>query len=55
MVSKLVWVGMAVGSTLCGFLPVLWGEDTFSVAGVVCSVLGGLVGIYCGYQLGQRF
>jgi hypothetical protein len=54
-VSKktLVWIGMIVGSTTGGFIPILWGGDVISFAAVILSTIGGLVGIWFGYRFGE--
>jgi len=44
---------MFVGSTLGNMLPMLWGGDAISVSGVLLSLVGGAVGIWVGYRLGQ--
>ena len=44
---------MFVGSTLGNMLPMLWGGDAISVSGVLLSLVGGVVGIWVGYRLGQ--
>ena len=48
--KRLIWIGMAVGSTAGGFLPNLWGASVLSIAGFVCSGLGGLFGIWIAYK-----
>ena len=53
MQKKFVWIGMFVGSTLGNMLPMLWGGDAISVSGVLLSLVGGVVGIWVGYRLGQ--
>ena len=42
----------ACGSTVGGLVPALWGGDTFSMAGVLLSTVGGALGIWAGYRLG---
>ena len=42
--------GVMIGSTIGGFIPSLWGADIFSLSGVFCTALGGIVGIYIGYR-----
>jgi len=44
---------MFVGSTLGGLLPSLWGADAFSGSSLVFSAMGGALGIYAGFKLGQ--
>jgi hypothetical protein len=36
-----------------GYLPALWGGDLLSMTGVVLSGVGGVVGIWLGYRLGE--
>jgi len=54
MTRKIIWIGMIVGSTIGNMLPLLWGGDAISVAGFLLSAVGGAVGIWAGYRLGQR-
>lgn len=44
---------MIIGSTVAGFLPGLWGEGLMSFSGLVCSGVGGLIGIWLGYKVGN--
>jgi uncharacterized membrane protein YeaQ/YmgE (transglycosylase-associated protein family) len=53
MRSKLIWIGLFVGSTVGGFVPSLWGADMLSFSGVIFSAVGGVVGIWLGYRLGD--
>ncbi|MEI6494677.1 MAG: hypothetical protein WCO03_01285 [bacterium] len=53
MSTKLIWLGLFVGSTLGGFIPTVWGGSTFSISSVILSGVGGLLGIYLGYRLGE--
>lgn len=41
-----IWFGIFVGSTLGGFVPMLWGGEMLSYAGVLLSGLGALVGLW---------
>ena len=51
--KKLVWIEAAVGSSVGGYLPVLWGGDLFSFSGIILSGLGAMVGIYIGFKLSR--
>ncbi len=51
----LVWIGIFIGSTIGGYVPMLWGAELLSVSGVIGSVIGGLLGIYAAYKFNQRF
>jgi hypothetical protein len=55
MTKKFIWIGMFLGSTIGNMLPLLWGGDAISVSGVLLSLLGGIVGIWAGYRLGQSY
>lgn len=50
-----VWLGLFIGSTIGGFLPALWGGSLLSVAAVIASAVGGIAGIWAGYELHKRF
>jgi len=50
-----VWLGVFVGSTAGGFVPYIWGESAFSMTALFTSFLGGIIGIWAGYKLHQRF
>jgi outer membrane lipoprotein SlyB len=49
----LIMIGMVAGSAIGGFIPTLWGAEAFSIASIVGSAVGGLVGIYAGYKLSR--
>ena len=51
--SKLIWIGLFVGSTIGGFIPSLWDSSFISMSGVIGTAIGGFVGIYLGFKLGE--
>jgi hypothetical protein len=51
--TKLVWLFLAIGSTVGGFIPSLWDSGLFSISGVIGSAVGGFLGIYLGWKLGE--
>lgn len=53
MDRKLVTLGLIVGSTIGGYVPVLWGADVFSFSSIFCSAIGALIGIWVGFRLGH--
>jgi hypothetical protein len=53
--QELIWIGATVGSTLGGFVPSLWHASMFSMWGLVLSTIGGLVGIWIGWRIGQGY
>jgi len=46
-------IGMVVGSSVGGFVPMLWGADFLSPWGILFSVVGGVLGIWGGYKLSE--
>jgi hypothetical protein len=48
-----IWTGLFVGSTVAGLIPMLWGDDMLSVAGLLLSMVGGVLGIFGGWKLAQ--
>ena len=44
---------MTIGSYLGGSIPSLWGADMFSFSGVILTAVGGIVGIYLGFLIGE--
>lgn len=51
--KKLIMLFMFIGSTAGSFIPGLWDTGMFSMSGLLFSALGGFVGIYLGYKLGE--
>jgi outer membrane lipoprotein SlyB len=54
MTKTFIWVGMFAGSTLGGFIPLMWGDGIFSFAGMIGSFFGAIAGLIGGYTLAQR-
>jgi uncharacterized membrane protein YeaQ/YmgE (transglycosylase-associated protein family) len=44
---------MFVGSAIGNMIPILWGGDAISFSGLLFSLVGGVIGIWVGYRLGQ--
>ena len=42
---------MAIGSTVGGFIPSLWGSNMFSLSPLIFGSLGAILGIYIGYKI----
>ena len=51
--KRLIWMGVFIGSTAGGLLPGLWHASMFSMWGLLFSTIGGLVGIWVGWKIGQ--
>jgi phage tail tape-measure protein len=50
-----VTLGMTVGSIAGGYLPILFGASLFSITSLITGTIGGLLGIYIGYRLGEDY
>ncbi|MEN9614360.1 MAG: hypothetical protein RLZZ347_667 [Candidatus Parcubacteria bacterium] len=53
--KSLVWIGMFVGSTIGGLIPSLWGDTFLSIASVLLTAVGGIIGIWLGFKMGQDY
>lgn len=52
MDKRVIWLGMFVGSILGGYIPALWGDDSFlSLTSVFTSAIGAFLGVYLGFKL----
>lgn len=49
--KQLIWLGMIVGSSVGGFVPMLWGDGYFSFSSIIFSTLGGVLGIYAAFKV----
>ena len=49
-----IWIGLFVGSAIGAYVPGLWGVGTLSYSSAVASAIGGLVGIWAGFKIGNR-
>jgi len=46
-----VWVGIFIGSTIGGALPILWGAGVFSFSSLLCTGLGAFGGLWLGAKI----
>lgn len=51
--KTLVWGGMFIGSAIGSYIPALWGDGFLSIASILFSGAGAILGIWAGYQLSQ--
>ena len=49
----LIGIGVFFGSTIGGYTPLLWGGSAFSLLSIILGVIGGLLGIWFGYQVSK--
>jgi hypothetical protein len=49
--KSVIMLGMTIGSFVGGYVPVLFGADSFSYSSLFGSTIGGFVGVYLGYKI----
>lgn len=47
-------LGSFLGGILGSYVPGIWGEDSFSLMGIVFGSIGAILGILIGYRLAKR-
>ncbi len=50
MDTKLIWLGMFVGSAIGSYIPLIWGGSVFSLSSVLLSAVGGIIGIWLAFR-----
>lgn len=55
MNKSLIWIGVFIGSTIGGAIPLLWGDSYFSFTSVILSGVGGVGGIIVAYKINERY
>jgi hypothetical protein len=51
--KTMIWIGLFVGSSIGGVIPELWGDSFLSMWSVLLTAVGGLIGIWIGFKLGE--
>jgi hypothetical protein len=51
--KSFIWLGLFVGSTIGGMVPMLWGGSALSISSVFFGAVGGILGIWAGYRIGE--
>jgi hypothetical protein len=46
-----IWIGIFIGSTIGGTIPLFWGDDMLSYSSVLLSGAGGFAGLWVGYKM----
>jgi outer membrane lipoprotein SlyB len=55
MNKKVLWMCMAVGSTVGGYLPTFFGQGSFSLASILGSAVGGVAGVFAAQRIDADF
>lgn len=53
--KSLLYLGVAIGSTIGSFVPDLWGAGLLSASGIFTGGIGGIVGLWAMYKLADRY
>jgi hypothetical protein len=55
MNRKVLWMCTAVGSTVGGYLPTLFGQGSFSLASILGSGIGAVAGVFVSARIDADF
>lgn len=55
MNRKVLWMCMAVGSTVGGYVPTYFGQGSFSVASLLGSAVGAVAGVFAAQRIDVDF
>ncbi|HVA32370.1 MAG TPA: hypothetical protein VMU58_13990 [Gaiellaceae bacterium] len=55
MNKKVLWMCMAVGSTIGGYLPTLVGYSSLGAVSLICSGIGGIAGVFAASRIDADF
>lgn len=51
--KTIIYICMAIGSTVGGLIPTLWGDSFLSMTSTLLTAVGGFAGIWVGYKLSR--
>jgi hypothetical protein len=46
-----IWIGILIGSTIGGMIPLVWGDDMLSYSSVLLGGAGAFAGLWVGYKM----
>jgi hypothetical protein len=49
--KKVLWMCMAVGSTVGGYLPTFFGQSSFGLISIFGSLVGGVAGVFAAQRI----
>jgi uncharacterized membrane protein YoaK (UPF0700 family) len=53
--KKVLWMCMAVGSTIGGYIPTFFGQSSFGVVSLLGSAVGAVAGIFAAQRIDADF
>ena len=54
MTKFLMGMGSFVGGIIGSYIPGLWGEESFSLMGIIFGSIGAIIGIILSYKMAKR-
>lgn len=51
--KTLIWIGLFIGSSIGGVIPMLWNASPISISSTLLGALGGIAGIWLGFKVGS--
>jgi hypothetical protein len=55
MNKKVLWMCMAVGSTIGGYIPTFFGQSSFGLMSILGSLVGGVAGVFAAQRIDADF
>ena len=49
--KSMIWVFSLIGSAVGGWIPTLWGAESFSFSSIIFGSIGAILGIFIGFKL----
>ena len=53
MDKKVLWICLALGTTVGGFVPTIWGASSLGVVSLLFSGIGGLGGVWMARRISE--
>jgi hypothetical protein len=51
--KTIIWIGMFVGSSIGGYIPVFFGGDILGMTSIFTTAIGGILGIWAAFKMSQ--
>jgi uncharacterized membrane protein YeaQ/YmgE (transglycosylase-associated protein family) len=51
--KSLIYLGSIIGGVIGGYVPTLWGASPLSFSAIICSAIGGILGIYIFFKISR--
>lgn len=51
--KKIIWLFMFIGGAVGGYIPTLWGANSFSMTAILFNALGAMFGVWFGFKISR--